>query len=334
MTSPTDIHQETTMFNLPATRRGFMIRGAALGAGSLAAGHAWADWTPTKPIELLISFPPGGTADVLGRMIGQRLTQNKGWTVVANNRPGGAGIIMHRALQAAKADGHTIGLCASYDVTYPSQERGATPADINDFTYIAGLARSTHCLVARPDSGLDTIDKIRAYAKRKGSISVGVAAPFDWLAKGLGQDLGINAVGVPFKGGAEMMQQLMGGHLDLSWSAGSHGPLEKAGKVVVVVALTQDRLPTHPSIPSMHEMGGKLIVESRYLIIGQKDMPRDVADTLTKAIGEVAMTPAMQADVANRGLAPSFLSGAALRQSIEAEAAIGRAITPFVLGKT
>lgn len=246
--------------------------------------------------------------------------------MVASNRPGGGGVIMHRALQSARPDGHTIGLCASYELTYSSVERGAAPFALDDFSYLAGLARSPHCLVSRPDAGLDTIEKIRAYALKKGSISIGVAAPFDWLAPRFGQELGINAIGVPFKGGAEMMQQVMAGHLDLSWSAGSHAPLEKAGSLKVVLALTQDRLPAHPNVPTLRESGSKLVLESRFLIIGAKGLPADVANGLTQAIGEVIADPAMQADITNRGLVPAFLDGPQLRKSIQAEAVMARSI--------
>lgn len=292
--------------------------GATAAIALPARGYA-AAWAPSRPIEILISFPAGGTADTLARYVARRITERKSWPVVVSNKPGGGGVVMHRALQAARADGHTIGLCASYELTYTSVERGAAPFDIDQFTYLAGLARSPHCLVTRPGSDLDTLDKIRAYALKKGSLSIGVAAPFDWLAPQLGADLGINAIGVPFKGGAEMMQQVIGGNLDLTWSAGSHAPLEKTGQVKVVLALTRDRLPTNPEVPTVRELGSKVVVESQFLVIGSKGLPDEIARTLTAAIGEVMALPAMKTDVTNRGLIPAFTDGAQLRRSIEAE---------------
>lgn len=320
-------------FEKISRRQALAMVGAAGLAGWTGSASA-ADWKPTRPVELLISFPPGGTADALGRFVAHRLGEKTKAVVVVSNRPGGGGVIMHRALQAAKQDGHTIGLCASYELTYSSQERGASPYGIDDFTYLAGLARSPHCLVAKPGVGLDTIEQIRAYALKKGSLSVGVAAPFDWLAERLGEDLGINAIGVPFKGGAEMMQQVMAGHLDLTWSAGSHAPLEKAGTLKVVIALTQDRLPGNPDVPTLRERGGKLVVESRFLIVGPKTLSAPAAAALTAALADVMADPAMQADVSNRGLVPAYLDGAQLRQSMHAEAVQAKAIEAAALRKS
>ena len=307
-------------------RRGLLVAGLGAATTMALPSLARAAWAPSRPIELMTSFPAGGTADALARYVAHRLTEHKSWRVVVTNRPGGGGVIMHRALQNARADGHAIGLCASYELTYTSVERGAAPFEIDQFTYLAGLARSPHCLVAKPGSEVDTLDKMRAYALRKGSLSVGVAAPFDWLAPQLGADLGINAIGVPFKGGAEMMQQVVGGNLDVSWSAGSHAPLEKAGQVKMVLALTRDRLPSNPDVPTARELGGKLVVESQFLVVGGKGLPDEVSRAFTEAIGEVMALPAMRADVTNRGLIPAFTDGVQLRRSMELDLVEARRI--------
>lgn len=304
---------------MQTTRRKVLAGGLSAVATMGLHLPARAAWAPSRPVELMISFPAGGTADTLARFVAQRLAERKGWQIVVTNKPGGGGVVMHRALQNARPDGHAIGLCASYELTYTSVERGAAPFEIDQFTYLAGLARSPHCLVAKPGSEVDSLDRMRAYAQRKGSLSVGVAAPFDWLAPQLGTDLGVNAIGVPFKGGAEMMQQVIGGNLDLSWSAGSHAPLEKAGQVKVVLALTRDRLPANPGVPTVRELGGKLVVESQFLIVGSKAVPSEVARAFTAAIGDVMAMPAMRADVTNRGLIPAFADGVQLRSSIEAD---------------
>ncbi|MGE4241199.1 tripartite tricarboxylate transporter substrate binding protein [Ramlibacter sp.] len=303
-----------------------ILASAFAAAAAAAAPVRAATWAPTRPIDLLISFPAGGTADTLARYLAQRLQERQRWNVIVQNRPGGGGVVMHRALQSARPDGHTIGLCASYELTYTSQERGAAPFDLDEFSYVGGLARSPHCLVARPDSPLDSVEALRAHARKAGSVSIGVAAPFDWLAPRLGADLGFASVGVPFKGGAEMMQQVMGNQLDLTWSAGSHAPLVKGGKLKVVMALTRDRLPSHPNIPTARELGSQVVLESQFLVLGGRNLPTEAAATLSRAIRDVMADPGMQADVVQRGLIPTFMDGAQLRRSLDADLALARAI--------
>jgi len=298
-------------------RRRFVIAAAATLAASAPARAAF---EPDRPIELLVSFGAGGTADGLARLIAQRLQERRRWTVIVVNRPGGGGVVMQRALKRARPDGYTIGLGSSHELTYPPAEASEAPFGLKDFACLASVADLPHCLVGRPADRLDSAEAWKAYAARKGSISIGFTPPYEPMLVRLGSDLGITIVPVPFKGGAETMTQVAAGNIDLGWSAGSHAALEQAGKVKVCMALTPNRLPSYPAVLTAREFGSGISVESRFVVMGASELPASLAADIEGALREVLSEPTTQAFVRDRGLIPDLKTGATLARALNVEA--------------
>lgn len=306
----------------PFNRRSFLVGSAALCAGGLA--HA--AWSPDRPIELLVSFAPGGTADALARLVAQKLQEKRKWVVVVVNRPGAAGVVMQRALKITKPDGYTVGFCGSHDLTYPPTSPAEMPYSVKDFRFIASVADLPHCLVGRPKDKLETLPALRAHAKSRGSLSVGFSQPYEGAVKRLGDELGLPVVPVPFKGGAEMMQHIVAGNLDLGWSGGSHVGLEQAGQLKTYLALTPYRLPDYPQTPTAREFGSSVAVESRFVLLGASALQPEVAAEWDKALDEVLADPSTRAAILSRNLVFNPKTGKQLDAALSEEAAAARAI--------
>lgn len=228
--------------------------------------------------------------------------------------------MMQRALKVAKPDGYTIGLCGSHELTYPPAESSEAPFSMKDFRFLASVADFPHCLVGRPRNRLETLEAWRAYAKGKGSLSIGFSQPYERVVDRIGTEFGIKIVPVPFKGGAEMMQQIVAGNLDLGWSAGGHVPLEKAGLIKPYLALTPTRLPDYPQVLTAREFGSSIAVESRFVIFGTSSLSPETVAEFKNALEEVLADPSAKAAISTRNLISDSKTGKKLADALGIEA--------------
>jgi len=309
----------------PTWRRRSFLEAAAAYLSSSAAAAAPA-WAPTRPIEILVSFPAGGTADTLARLIADRLAKSSNWAAVIVNRPGGGGVVLQNSLKSARPDGHTIGFGASYELTYPIGERMQVDR-LRDFDALCSVAGFPTCIMTRPGAGFDTVDDWRRKAASGKAVTLGVSPPFEWIGERLGKALKMDIVAVPFRGSSEMNQQLLGGTLDLALSGGSHVSLERAGRAKVIYAATKDRLPSHPDVPTLRELGTQLFIQARFLLFAGKEIPSDVRSALSDMFVRIAKEPCLQEALRERGLIPEALRGAALLRELQEEVQVGSTIT-------
>nr|WP_145552854.1 tripartite tricarboxylate transporter substrate binding protein [Variovorax boronicumulans] len=324
-----DARRTTGVAPHSAARAGALSRRSVLGcAAALACGAAAAApsaWSPTRPLEMLVSFPAGGTADTLARLLGDRLGKAHGWQTVVVNRPGGGGLILQNALKSSKTDGHTVGFGASYELTYPVGERLQTDR-LQAFDALCSIAALPVCIMARPDARLDTVDDWRRKASAGQALTFGVSPPFEWVGERLARLLKMEIIAVPFRGSSEINQQLLGGTLDLAMSAGSHVPLERAHRAKVVVAVTKSRMPSHPEVPTLREVGADLAIQSRFIVFANSNVPAAVRSALSDLFTEVAQERMLQDALRERGLIPEALQGAPLLRELQEEVQIGKGI--------
>lgn len=240
-------------------------------------------WKPSRAVDLLISYSAGGGADTLARYIMKAVQEKDELMFVPVNKAGAGGSIMLSALQAANPDGYTIGMCLSLQLK-ALPDSGRPSFVISDFTPIAGLARAPMALVAPSERPFSDLRSMAAYSQQeKRPINLGSSPDLAWVAPRVAAVLGIDIVSVPFKGGAEMLQSALGGHIDLYLSAGSHVSLEKAGRLRVVAAVTSDRLPMTPNVATLKEQGVDAAVDARFIVMGPKDLAADAAAVLSNA---------------------------------------------------
>ena len=275
---------------MPTLKRMFRAVGVLL-AGVMLAGAAMAQSPayPDRPIRLVVPWPPGGTTDLLARLLAQSLTRSLHQTVVVENLAGASGNVGTRRFVSAAPDGYTLLLASSTSNAanpYLFKELGFDP--IKDFTPIALIARVPNVLVVNNDSGLKSIEGLIAAARAKpgalsyGSSGVGSSANlagelFKSVAK-------IDVLHVPYKGVAPALLGLLGGEVSYSFTTGIDGNIE--GKKLQPLAITTERrAQALPDVPTFAELGfSEMKIDTWFSLAGPKDLPADLVRTLNSAV--------------------------------------------------
>src|SRR4051812_39027901 len=221
-----------------------------------AAAQSW----PSKPLRLIVPFPPGGPTDLIGRTAAKILSDALGQAVVVDNRPGGGGTVGLAALAKAAPDGYTIGMTAITLATAP--HLGAVPFDpFKDFSLITNLVQTTPMIAAHPSFPANTLTELIAYARANpGKVAYGtpgVATVPHLAAEMLQGAAGIKLVHVPYKGTAQLSQDLLAGALTLSFESSltQAYPNIKAGKLKPIAMLSAHRSALLPDVPTVAEAG-------------------------------------------------------------------------------
>ena len=216
---------------------------------------------PTKPIRLVIPFPPGGGNDIVGRVLAERLGERLGQPVVADNRGGASTIIAADLVAHAPTDGYTLMLAPNTTLAVIPNLKSGLPYDPRkDFEPISLFARSTYLLVAHPAAPYATVKELIAQATaRPGQInfaSPGAGTSNHLAGEMFKQTAGINLTHVPYKGTGPAVSDLLGGHVPLMFaSLASVRVLVAAGKLRGLGVSTAKRNPSLPDMPTIAESG-------------------------------------------------------------------------------
>jgi len=275
----------------------------------LTAAVAAAQTYPSRPIELIVPFVAGGTTDTVARVIAQRFTDKWGQPAIVNNRPGGGSTIGTAIVAKAAPDGHTL-LITTFALAVNSALQ-KTPYDpIKDFVAITELSSIPLMLVVHPSLPVTTLREFIDYAKAQ-------PAGLDYATSGAGTSThlaaemfkamtGANLVHVPFKGNAEVMNALLGGHVKahfgLSASSLQH---VRAGKLRVLAVTTEKRLADLPEVPTVAESGYPAYeISSWQGVFAPAGTPKDVVDKVGREIVELIRSPEVTARIRNEGADP------------------------------
>ncbi|MDB5862431.1 MAG: hypothetical protein JWO70_237 [Betaproteobacteria bacterium] len=281
---------------------------AALALAALAfvpaALHAQA--YPSKPIRLIVPFPPGGGVDFIGRIVGQKLTERLGQQVQIDNRAGANGIVGLEALKSAPPDGYTIAAASAGPLAVNPFIYAKLPHDtIRDFTHIANMVNFPLLLVAHPSLPVKNIKELVALARaRPGQVSY--SSPGSGNSAHLAAEL-FNSMAktrilhVPYKGTAPAVVAVLSGEAQLTYSSiPSILPHVRSGRVRALGIGNAERIPSLPDFPTIAESG--LPGFEAYAwggMIGPAHMPAPIVQRLSREINEVLR----QKDVADRMLA-------------------------------
>ena len=238
-----------------------MLGGAALAALPRAA-RAQAPY-PSRPITFICPWPAGGTADATMRALAAAAARDLGQPMVVENKPGAAGMLGTAAMLSAPADGYTIGQ-VPMSVTRFSQLGTFRYDPLKDISFIARTNGQTFGIAVRPDSKLKSIGDLVAAAKASpGTITYatsGVAGQTHVGMEEFAMKAGIKLNHIPFKGGAEALQALLGGHVDVLADSSSWAPQVEAGKLVLLATWGEKR--TRFNAPTLREAGYDVVVEA------------------------------------------------------------------------
>jgi len=252
----------------PTRRRTVLARAAgvaavlAIAAAALVAPQpALAQAYPTKPVRMVVPFPPGGSLDIAGRLIAQKLSEAWGQTVVVENKPGAGGNIGADLVAKSPPDGYTILLGAlSTHAVNPSLYKSMPYDAAKDFAPITLIAVTPNVLVVNASSPVNNVKEFIAYAKANpGKLSFGSGS--NGSAGHLAGELfkvetGTDAVHIPFKGGAPATQALLAGDTQFMFDNLANAMAQvKAGKLKALAVTTAKRSPLVPDLPTMAEAG-------------------------------------------------------------------------------
>lgn len=276
----------------------------------LSAPAAHAQAYPSKPIRLILPFPPGAPSDLVGRMVAQKLGEQMGQNLVADNRAGAGGTLGLSLLAKSPPDGYTVMVTSPAIALTPLLYSNLTYDPIRDFAPIARLASIENVMVVHPSVPAKTLKEFVALARRNpGKLNYGSGGPgtTNHLANELLKSLEkLNVVHVPYKGATLATNALMGGEVDqVIVSVASVLPLIKAGRVRPVVVLSEKRVATLPEVPTSAEAGfPEFRMSIWYGMLAPAGTPSEIVGRLYREIAKALDDPRMRQNMSNAGMDP------------------------------
>lgn len=239
-------------------RRSFLRLAMGAAALSAAPGIALAQAYPSRPVRIVVGFPPGGATDIQARLMGQWLSERLGQQFIVENRPGASGNIGTEAVAKAPGDGYTL-----LQIVTPHAINAALYTNLNfdfvrDIAPVICAARLSYLVVVNPSVPATTIPEFIAYAKANpGKINYGSAGqgtPQNIACELFKMMTGLNLVHVPYKGGAPAVVDLIAGHVQVVFAPVSESIQQvKAGKLRALAVTTASRLNVLPDVPTVAE---------------------------------------------------------------------------------
>ena len=272
-------------------------------ATAAASAFAW----PTKPVTIVVPFPPGGSTDLIARTISAKLGEKIGGTVVVDNKAGATGTIGTAQVARSAADGHTL-LVASLGpfVIAPHLIKAQYDA-LKEIDPITVVVQAPNVLVVPEASPLKSLADVMAYLKAnpgKMSFATSGAGSSDHLTAELfWQQTGTQGLHVPYKGGGPVMTDLLGNQVMSSFmNINTAMPQIKAGKLRPLVITSAKRSPLLPDVPTLEESGVKEAnVYSWQAMAGPAGLPADVKTRLQRAVAEIMSEPETKAKMLELG---------------------------------
>ena len=286
-------------------------RRASLQALSAAAATlalpAWAAW-PDKPIKIVVTFPPGGSSDLVARIMAEQLTKKLGQSVIVDNKPGAGGTIGGALVAQAAPDGYTFMLSNSTPIALGPFTLEKLPYDpVEAFSHVAYLGSAPLVVMANPAVPIKTLPDLEAQARKTGRLDFGSGGPGS-ISHIHGElmkiAMGVNLVHVPYRGGAPMTTDLISGVIPLGIDViTSYLPFFKSGQLVPLAVTSAARSPLLPDVPSVVEFGQrKLVLENFFGMTGPAKLPADIAGRINTACNEVLAMPDIKKRLLDLGI--------------------------------
>ncbi|MCE2780517.1 Bug family tripartite tricarboxylate transporter substrate binding protein [Limnohabitans sp.] len=284
-------------------RRGWVLALAALSMSVLTSGVGAQD---KPPLKILVGFPPGGSADVLARMVADALKDDFS-PIVVDNKPGAGGRIALNMVKAAKPDGQTVIILPSGPmVLFPHVYKKLDYDAVKDFTPISQIARFQFGVVSGPASNVKTVAEMVAKAKSDpnsasyGTPGAGTLPHFMGVL--MEQSAGINLNHIPFQGGAPANTALLGGHIGYKFDVVSEtAEMHRAGKVRIIAVTGNQRDPQVPEVPTLRESGVNMDATAWFAMYGPAGLRGEALSRLEKAMVKIARDPALKEKMVKLG---------------------------------
>ena len=282
----------------------------AFGALLLCAASVHAQSYPVKPIRLIVPYPPGAGTDTIGRTVGQKLGESLGQQVVVENRGGGAGMIGTDALAKSPPDGYAMVLVTSTFAMTPTLQK--PPYDpVKDFAPLILLAAVPNILVVHPVLPARSLKELIALARaRPGELTYATSGNgtvshllTEWLRSSVGS---MQIVHIPYKGNAQGLTDLLGGHVSMLFSAlPSAMPYLASNRVRPIAITSRNRSPAVPQVPTFLESGvANFEFSSEFGLLMPANTPREIITRLNGELAKILRLPDVRERLASQGAEP------------------------------
>ena len=289
---------------------------------AVSGATAWAQAWPTKPVKIVVNFPPGGAADQIARVVGQPLQEALGQPVIIENRSGSGGNLGGDAVAKSAPDGYTLlmssgGMVSVNPFIYPKMS--FDPA--KDLVPVAAAARVLVFLVTRPDFPAKDAKEFLAYLKANpGKTSFG--SPGNGSSPHLAAEMmksqaGVYAIHVPYRGAAPALNDLLAGQVDFLFDPGVAIPHIKAGKLKLLAVGSAKRSPLFPDVPTLDELGLKgFDADTLFGFYAPTGTPPDVINKLNREINRILALPGPRDRILALGGVPAVMTPAQFHDKV------------------
>lgn len=317
------MHERQNMTRRSALKIGLAASLCASGGGAFAA-----DKYPSRYVHLILPFPPGGGTDAISRILGKKMTDDLGQSIVIDNRPGAAGNLATAIVAKSANDGYTllVGFNGTLTVN-PSLYPDATVDIQRDLTPVSLLAEGGYVLVTNPSLPVKSVQELIDYAKaHPGALnyaSAGVGSPLHMAGALFATRTGINVVHIPYKGGGPAVLAVLAGDAQYYFgSIASTLPHIEAGKLRPLAVASLKRSPLLPEMPTLDASGlPGFNVTSWYGLLGPAGLSADVVSTLQKELTKALADPEVVKALDREGLTAIPSTSAEFADRIKTETA-------------
>lgn len=280
---------------------------AAAVLGCAAAPAARADTWPSRPIRVIVAFPAGGSADIVARMVTQKVGELSGYSFVVENRPGAGGNLAFDTVATAAPDGYTV-LFSTPGIAINPSLYSKVVYKLSDFKPIELVGEAPLVLMVRNDLPIKSVDDLVKASKVKPDAirfaSSGNGSSSHLATEVLRSMSGMQYLHVPYKGGGAIMTDLLGNRVDITMLPISESlPYIRDNRVRALGQTGSTRSPMAPEIPTIAEEGVKgYSVTTWYMLLGPAKLPPQIVSTLAAKFDEALKTPDLQKRLANAGV--------------------------------
>jgi tripartite-type tricarboxylate transporter receptor subunit TctC len=297
---------------LKLARRRFLHLAAAAAALPSVSRMATAQTYPTRPVRLIIGYPPGGSADITARLLGQWLSERLGQPFVIESRPGASTNIATEAVVRAPPDGYTLLLVAPANAINATLYEKLNFNFISDIAPVAGIIRFPNVMVVNPLVPAKTVPEFIAYAKanpgRLNMASSGNGSTIHVSGELFKMMTGVNMVHVPYRGGAPALTDMISGQVQVMFdNVPTSIEFIRAGKLRALAVTTATRSEVLPDLPTVADFVPGYEASAWYGVGVPKGTPDDIIDKLNKEINAILAEPKPKARLADLGA--SLLAG-------------------------
>lgn len=276
-------------------------------------------WPQRQVIKIVSPYAPGGTTDILARLLAPKLQEKLGQNVIVENRAGAGGNLGTDIVAKAPADGYTLLLAASGPIVIAPSLYTKLPYDpLKDLTFIAPLASASFVVVVNPDSGINSIKDLIKQGKQAGKLnfaSAGTGTPQHIIGEMFNVAAGTKIQHIPYNGSGPVMNALLGGQVPVAFENPITAmPHIKSGKLKVLAVTGAQRSPTLPDIPTIAESGlPGFDAKPWYALLGPANLDPQITNRLNAAVREILSTTDFKARLYVLGGEPMIMSPAEFR---------------------